>query len=94
MNCLKPLAALGLLMLGASQVMAAQTVKQPNILLIVADDLGFSDLSALGSEIQTPHLDKLLADGRLMLDFHAAPSCSPTRQQSSGDVCKPEMIVI
>ncbi|SUD70268.1 sulfatase [Pseudomonas putida] len=79
MNCLKPLAALGLLMLGASQALASPTVKQPNILLIVADDLGFSDLSALGSEIQTPHLDKLLNDGRLMLDFHAAPSCSPTR---------------
>lgn len=79
MNCLKPLAALGLLMLGASQAMATPTVKQPNILLIVADDLGFSDLSALGSEIQTPNLDKLLNDGRLMLDFHAAPSCSPTR---------------
>lgn len=79
MNCLKPLAALGLLMLGASQALASPTVKQPNILLIVADDLGFSDLSALGSEIQTPNLDKLLNDGRLMLDFHAAPSCSPTR---------------
>lgn len=74
-----PLAALGVLMLGASHAMAAPTVKQPNILLVVADDLGFSDLSALGSEIQTPNLDKLLADGRLMLDFHAAPSCSPTR---------------
>ncbi len=73
MNCLKPLAALGLLMLGASQALASPTVKQPNILLIVADDLGFSDLSALGSEIQTPNLDKLLTDGRLMLDFHAAP---------------------
>lgn len=80
MNCLKPLAALGLLMLGASQAMAAQTVKQPNILMIVADDLGFSDLSALGSEIQTPHLDKLLADGRLMLDFHAAPVAPPHAQ--------------
>ncbi|QQE86062.1 arylsulfatase [Pseudomonas putida] len=79
MNCLKPLAALGLLMLGASQALASPTVKQPNILLIVADDLGFSDLSVLGSEIQTPNLDKLLTDGRLMLDFHAAPSCSPTR---------------
>ncbi|WAC00073.1 arylsulfatase [Pseudomonas putida] len=79
MNCLKSLAALGLLMLGTSQAMATPTVKQPNILLIVADDLGFSDLSALGSEIQTPNLDKLLTDGRLMLDFHAAPSCSPTR---------------
>ena len=75
----KPLLAFGLLLLGASQAFAAPTVKQPNILLVVADDLGFSDLSALGSEIATPHLDKLLADGRLMLDFHAAPSCSPTR---------------
>ncbi|MDG9873290.1 arylsulfatase [Pseudomonas juntendi] len=79
MNCLKSLAALGLVMLGISQAMAAPIVKQPNILLIVADDLGFSDLSALGSEIQTPNLNSLLADGRLMLDFHAAPSCSPTR---------------
>ena len=79
MNCLRPLAALGVLMLGASQALAVPTVKQPNILLVVADDLGFSDLSALGSEIQTPNLDKLVADGRLMLDFHAAPSCSPTR---------------
>ncbi|QKL02508.1 sulfatase-like hydrolase/transferase [Pseudomonas sp. NY5710] len=79
MNCLKSLAALGLLVLGTSQAMAVPIVKQPNILLIVADDLGFSDLSALGSEIQTPNLDSLLADGRLMLDFHAAPSCSPTR---------------
>ncbi|WEK33408.1 MAG: hypothetical protein P0Y58_13145 [Candidatus Pseudomonas phytovorans] len=50
-NCLKPLATFGLLMLGASQAMAAQTVKQPNILLNVDDDLGFSDLCALGSEI-------------------------------------------
>ncbi|NQD57227.1 arylsulfatase [Pseudomonas sp. CM25] len=79
MNCPRTFAALGMLILGTSQVMAAPIVKQPNILLIVADDLGFSDLSALGSEIQTPNLDKLLADGRLMLDFHAAPSCSPTR---------------
>ncbi|GHS80478.1 arylsulfatase [Pseudomonas sp. PAGU 2196] len=75
----KPLLAFSLLLLGASQAFAAPTVKQPNILLVVADDLGFSDLSALGSEIATPHLDKLLADGRLMLDFHASPSCSPTR---------------
>ncbi|POG10943.1 arylsulfatase [Pseudomonas putida] len=79
MNPLRTLTALGVLMLSASQALAAPTVKQPNILLLVADDLGFSDLSALGSEIQTPNLDRLLADGRLMLDFHAAPSCSPTR---------------
>ena len=75
----KPLLAFALLLLGSSQAFATPIVKQPNILLVVADDLGFSDLSALGSEIATPHLDKLLAEGRLLLDFHAAPSCSPTR---------------
>lgn len=53
--------------------------QQPNILLLVADDLGFSDLSALGSEIATPNLDGLLKQGRLLLDFQAAPGCSPTR---------------
>jgi arylsulfatase A-like enzyme len=35
------------------------TGKRPNILLIVADDLGFSDIGCFGSEIETPHLDKL-----------------------------------
>lgn len=68
-----------LLLGAAAPLMAASTVNKPNVLLLVADDLGFSDLSALGSEIATPHLDKLLNAGQLMLDFHTAPSCSPTR---------------
>lgn len=58
---------------------AGSSAKQPNILLLVADDLGFADLSALGSEIATPNLDALMKQGRLMLDFHASASCSPTR---------------
>ncbi|TWI52694.1 arylsulfatase [Pseudomonas duriflava] len=64
-----------------SLIAAAETPPrhQPNILLLVADDLGYSDLGAMGSEINTPNLDKLIAEGRLLLDFHSAPSCSPTR---------------
>ncbi|WP_277873320.1 sulfatase-like hydrolase/transferase [Sphingomonas paeninsulae] len=52
---------------------------RPNILLIVADDLGFSDLGAFGGEIATPHLDALAMAGRRFTDFHSAPACSPTR---------------
>jgi arylsulfatase A-like enzyme len=52
---------------------------QPNVLLIVADDLGFSDLGAFGGEIATPHLDALARRGIRFTDFHSAPACSPTR---------------
>ena len=53
--------------------------EQPNILLIVLDDLGYSDIGAMGSEIATPHLDKLVASGMLLTNFHVSPGCSPTR---------------
>ncbi|MEZ5708110.1 MAG: arylsulfatase [Blastomonas sp.] len=52
---------------------------RPNILLIVADDLGYSDLGAYGSEIRTPHLDRLAAGGTMLTNFLAAPTCSTTR---------------
>lgn len=51
----------------------------PNLLVIVADDLGYSDLGAFGSEIATPTLDKLAMSGVRLYDFHSAPTCSPTR---------------
>lgn len=53
--------------------------KRPNFLVIVADDLGFSDLGAFGGEISTPNLDALALDGLRLTDFHTAPTCSPTR---------------
>ena len=53
--------------------------KRPNILLIVADDLGYSDIAAFGGEIRTPNLDSIAREGRLLTDHHAAPTCSPTR---------------
>ncbi|KIY53968.1 arylsulfatase [Fistulina hepatica ATCC 64428] len=53
--------------------------KRPNFLIILADDLGFSDLGCFGSEISTPNLDSLAATGVRMTDFHTAAACSPTR---------------
>lgn len=50
-----------------------------NILLIVADDLGFSDLGAFGGEIETPNLDRLAKAGLRLTGFHTAPVCAPTR---------------
>lgn len=52
---------------------------RPNIVLIVADDMGYSDLSAFGSEIRTPNLDALANQGVILSNFHTAPTCSPTR---------------
>ena len=53
--------------------------KRPNFLVIVADDLGFSDLGCFGGEIRTPNLDKLASNGLRFTDFHAAAACSPSR---------------
>lgn len=53
--------------------------ERPNILLIVADDLGYADLGVHGSVIRTPNIDALAAEGRLFTQFHTAPLCAPTR---------------
>ncbi|KXT13161.1 hypothetical protein AC579_9380 [Pseudocercospora musae] len=58
---------------------AGATRKRPNFLVIVADDLGWSDLSCFGGEISTPNLDKLALNGLRFTDFHAAAACSPSR---------------
>ncbi len=52
---------------------------RPNILLIVADDLAFTDLGTFGGEIQTPNLDALARSGVRLTQFYVAPTCSPTR---------------
>ena len=52
---------------------------RPNILLIVADDLGYSDIGPFGGEINTPTLDTLANEGLRFTNFHVLPSCSPTR---------------
>jgi arylsulfatase/uncharacterized sulfatase len=58
---------------------AATTETRPNIVLILADDLGFSDIAPFGSEIQTPSLDALAATGISFTNYHTAASCAPTR---------------
>lgn len=52
---------------------------RPNIVVLVADDWGFSDVGAFGSEISTPHIDGLAREGMRFSNFHVAASCSPTR---------------
>lgn len=59
---------------------ASQTEQdRPNFLIIVADDLGFSDLGITGSEIHTPNLDELARKGLLLTNFYSGGTCSPTR---------------
>ncbi len=57
----------------------AAPASRPNILVIVADDLGYSDIGPYGGEIRTPSLDRLARSGTRLTHFHSAPSCSPTR---------------
>ena len=61
------------------KISATRPEKPPNILLIVADDLGYSDLSVLGSEIPTPNIDSLAENGMMLTQFYANMACSPTR---------------
>ncbi|MDR2917997.1 MAG: arylsulfatase [Tannerella sp.] len=56
-----------------------QKVKKPNIVIILADDLGWGDVGYHGSKIKTPHLDRLSDDGIQMNRFYTAPISSPTR---------------
>jgi len=68
--------------LGASQpVSHGSGGKKPNIIIILADDLGYGDLSCYGSKIiNTPNIDALAAGGLRFTDFHSnGPMCSPTR---------------
>jgi len=52
---------------------------RPNILLIVADDLGYADLGFYGGEIPTPNIDSLASQGMLLTDFYTSLTCGPTR---------------
>lgn len=79
----KTFMALGLvcgLLAGTSALAAAPPPpSRPNIVVLVADDWGFSDVGAFGGEIATPHIDSLARQGVRFSNFHAAASCSPTR---------------
>ncbi|MEV6036438.1 sulfatase-like hydrolase/transferase [Nonomuraea sp. NPDC052116] len=51
----------------------------PNVIVILADDLGYSDLGSFGGEIDTPNLDRLARSGVRMTSFYVTPRCSPSR---------------
>jgi len=53
--------------------------KKPNVLVLLADDMGYGDIGAYGSEIQTPNVDKLSREGVQFTNFHVGAACSPTR---------------
>lgn len=57
----------------------AQQDTRPNILLLIADDLGYADLGSFGSSIRTPNLDALAEQGTIFTNFHTSPMCAPTR---------------
>lgn len=62
-----------------SSASAQERPARPNFLIILADDLGYSDIGAFGGEIDTPNLDALAARGLKLTALHSAPTCSPTR---------------
>src|SRR5688572_28355211 len=57
----------------------AAAPKRPNIVIILADDLGYSDIAYYGSEIETPNLDRLAAGGLRFTQFYNTARCCPTR---------------
>lgn len=63
----------------APRTACPDAAKKPNILYIVADDLGWKDVGYHGSDIRTPNIDKLAATGARLEQFYAQPMCTPTR---------------
>jgi len=58
---------------------ASDTIKRPNIVIIIGDDIGYSDFGCYGGEIETPNIDRIAADGVRFTQFHTESMCAPTR---------------
>ncbi len=81
---MKKLSKALLLALGGGSLIAAQSLAaaedpRPNILLFLADDMGYSDIGAYGGEVQTPNLDELSKNALNFTNYYASASCTPTR---------------
>ncbi len=70
---------LAVLASGIAPAQAQAQPKQPNIVVILGDDLGFADMGSFGGEIKTPNLDSLAMEGMRFANFYTHASCSPTR---------------
>ena len=80
MNKITP--TIGIFISGISLISCSKTniaEKKPNIIILLADDLGFGDVGYNGSDIKTPHIDKIASEGARFNQFYACPMCSPTR---------------
>jgi arylsulfatase A-like enzyme len=66
-------------LVGIAASVCAAAERPPNFVLIVADDLGYSDIGCYGSEIPTPHIDSLARDGIRFSQFYDCAVCVPTR---------------
>ena len=80
MNMFKRISAMAAVFTAVAFPSLALGAKPPNVILIVTDDQGYGDISALGSPIlHTPHLDRLHDEAVRFSDFHVDPTCAPTR---------------
>ena len=70
---------LAFLSIGLAPMRAAAPAPRPNLLFILADDMGWGDAGFHGSEIKTPNIDRLAAAGARLEQFYVQPVCSPTR---------------
>lgn len=78
MKSITKLQQLGLaLLLGVTTLTHAQD-KKPNIVLIIADDMGYSDMTCFGGEVQTQHIDALAKSGIRATNCYVGPTCSPS----------------
>ena len=71
----------GFAVIGNETALAAETPSKPNIVLILADDLGNRSMSCFGGTVPTPNLDRLTREGMVFDNAHAAPMCAPTRDE-------------
>src|SRR5512140_3091387 len=64
----------------SAAALATAAARPPNIVMILCDDLGYGDLGCYGSQIRTPNIDRMAAEGVRFLHFNSAnPLCSPSR---------------
>ena len=76
---MKPVFKLILCLLWSFLLSSTATASSPNIVLILADDLGFTDTAPYGGEIPTPSISKLADEGLVFTNYHTAATCAPTR---------------
>ncbi len=69
----------GVFLVGLMGLSSATAAERPNVIVILSDDMGFSDIGCYGSEVETPNLDALAADGLRFTQFYNTARCCPTR---------------